>query len=345
MPLFLPISYNRSELHEFGIRLYEHKKSSMEEMKFSINIPSSFTIVKETMDPPDINRPVTDCVYFKSTSGDMEVLVQCQHIQYEISLEHYYQYYSQLGGETIVEKRLIGNNEDKPDLLTQKTFPDGQTWITRRTGYKVWNGAGAFVITVNAATNINDYIKYATLLYAITSSLQPMKKPEWELAERLLMVSRRYPVDFATYIPISWKEYHHHSDTMDEMNLVYTKTLRKAISGMLSMCCVAEYKVGGKEAILRKCHKGYIEQGADLSQLYTEKTDDIHSFTNVIKGTADFVQKTNEKLKNNITFYLAKKGNNWVYLEMFGPAKDTDFEAWSLNDRAFEIMKERIITI
>lgn len=345
MRLFFPISYNKYELSEFGLQLYEHKDARMEELKFSMLIPDSFRLIKKTIDPPDINMPLTDCVYYKSEHGDIEVIVQCQHIQYEISLEHYYQYFSQQGGETIIEKRLINDNEDKPDLLCQKTFPDGQTWVTRRTGYKVWNGAGAFVITINAATNISDYAKYATLLYAITSSLYPVKKPEWELAERLLMVTRRYPVDFATYIPISWKEYHHHSDTMDEMNLVYTKTLRKVISGMLSMCCIAEYKVGGKEAILQKCHKGYIEQGADLSHIHTEKTDDLQLFTNVIKGTADFMQKGNEKLKNNITFYLAKKGNNWVYLEMFGPAKDSDFEAWSLNDRALEIMKDRMAAV
>jgi len=342
MPLFFPISHQKQGPDQVAMKSYEHKEASMNEMKFTVSIPGSFNIVKKTGAPPTIDTPVTDCVYFKSETGDVEVLVQCAHIQYEVSLEHYYQHLCTIGGETIVEKRRIGNDEDKPDLLAQKTFPDGQTWISRRTGYKIWNGAGAFVITISAATNTNDYVKYATLLYAITSSLQPVKKPEWQLAERLLMVTRRHPVDFATYIPVSWKEYHHHSDTMDEMNLVYTKTLRQSISGMLSMCCVAEYKIGGKDAILQKCHKGYIEQGADLSNIHFEKTEELEAFSNVLKGSADFIQ--NDHFKSNITFYLAKKGTNWVYLEMFGPAKETDFEAWSLNDRAFEIMKERIIT-
>lgn len=346
MPLFFPISHNKQVAEDYGLRTYVNKESQMEEMKFSIRIPSSFTLIKKMDEPPVPEMPVADLAYFKSTGGDLEVIVQCTHIQYEVSLEHFYHYTAELSGEQEVEKRLINQNEDKPDLLAQRTFPDGQTWVTRRTGYKVWNGAGAFVITVNAATNINDYVKYAELLYAITSSLQPVKQPEWTLAERLAMVSRRFPVDFATYIPISWKEYHHHSDTVDEMNLVYTRTLRKSISGMMSMCCIAEYKVGGTEAVLKKCHKGYLEQGADLSNLRLMKTDDLQIFNNVMKGTVDFPQEHgDQKKKNNITFYLAKKGNNWIYLEMFGPAKDTDYEAWSLNDRAFEIMKERIVAV
>lgn len=346
MPLFFPTYYNRQALDSYQMRTFTNKDAEMDELKFSVQVPTGFKLIKKDIEPPTVDMPLTDLAYFKSENGDIEVIVQCNHIQYEVSLEHFYQYTARLQQETELEKRLINNNEDKPDMLTQRTFPDGQTWVTRRTGYKVWNGEGAFIITINAATNINDYAKYAELIYAIISSLEPLKKPEWQLAERLLMVSRRHPVDFATYIPVSWKEYHHHSDTMDEMNLVYTKTLRKSISGIMSMCCIAEYKIGGTEAILRKCHKGYLDQGADLSHMKLTKADDLNIFSNVMKGTVDFPQEQGkEKKKNNITFYLAKKGNNWIYLEMFGPAKDTDYEAWSLNDRAFEIMRAKMASV
>ena len=346
MPLYFPTSINKQAIESIGLKNYTNRDALREEMKFSLRIPTSFTLIKKSNEQPTPDSPVIDLAYFKSATGDLELIVQCVHIQYEVSLEHYYHYLADLSMEQIVEQRLINNDEDRADLLTQRTFPDGETWLTRRTGYKVWNGAGAFIITVNAATSSTNYIKYAELLYAITSSLEPVKKTEWSLAERLLLVTGRYPVDFATYIPISWKEYHHHSNTMDELNLIYTHSLRSAISGMASVCCIAEYKVGGTEALLRKCHQGYVEQGADLSNLKTAKTDDVGPFTNVLKGTVDFpaVNKPSRQ-KSNITFYVAKKGNNWVYMEMFGPSKDTDYEAWSLNDRALEIMKDKMVSV
>jgi hypothetical protein len=119
------------------------------------------------------------------------------------------------------------------------------------------------------------------------------------------------------------------------------------MTGMLSICCIAEHKVGGREAMLSKCHDGYKKQGFDLSNLKIEKSDDFLQFTNVIKGQVDIQKETKpqKQTKDNITFYLAKKGNNWVYMEMFGPAKTSDFEAWALNDRALEIIKDKMITI
>ncbi len=345
MPLYFPTTYPRQLTGAYQLQPFTNKDALLESMACSLLLPKAFVQLPHKATVPSKELPIADIAYFKSASGDMEVIVQCNHIQYEVSLENFYQY-SLHGAEKILEKKLLNDNEDKPDILTQRTFPDGQTWITRRTGYKIWNGAGAFVITINATCSLDHYIKYAELIYAITSSLKPAIKPEWELAEPLLMVTRRHPVDFATYIPMSWKEYHHHSDTMEEMNLIYTRTLRETISGIMSMCCIAAYKVGGTEALMKKCQQGYTDQGLDLSNLKIDKTEDLDVFNNVMKGTINVPAKPQDgNKKNNITFYLAKKNNNWIYLEMFGPARDTDFEAWALNDRALEIMKERMVTL
>lgn len=342
MPHYFPTAYNRQALEADPLRPYEHKGAQRPEMSFAIRHPASFRVVGKNITQPTVDQPFVDCVFLESASGDIQVIVQCSYMQYEVSLEHYYERMMENAGETLLDKRLINDNEDRPDILSQRRFPDGATWLTRRTGYKIWCGEGAFVMTINVATSLPNYTKYAELVYAISSSLQPIAKPEWPLAERLLLVSKRFPVDFATYIPVSWKEYHHHNDTVDEMNLVYTKTYNNTVSGMASMCCVPEYKVGSKEDMLKKCHQGYLAQGADLSEIHTEKSD-INSLSNVLKGAVDF-SLGKDMPKSSLTFYLARKGSNWVYLEMFGPAKKTDFEAWALNDRALEIMKEKMVT-
>jgi hypothetical protein len=342
MPLYFPTAYNKQALAADPLKQYEHKDAQRNEMRFTIGYPASFRVVGRSFDEPTVGQPFIDCLFLESASGDLQVIVQCSYMQYEVSLENYYEQMMLQAGEMQLDKRLINDQKDKPDILSQKNFPDGQIWVTRRTGYKVWCGEGAFVITVNAATNLENYTRYAELIYAIASSLQSVVKPEWTLAERLLLVSKRYPVDFATYIPISWKEYHHHNDTVDEMNLVYTKTYGNTLSGMASMCCVPEYKVGGKDEMLKKCHQGYLAMGADLSRIRIEKSD-INSLSNAIKGSIEFPLEKN-KPNSLLTFYLAKKGTNWVYMEMFGPAKETNFEAWALNDRALEIMKEKMVT-
>lgn len=345
MPVYFPSSSPKIIAETYGLQLFFNNAAMPEEMRFALQVPSGFSRKPKETIPPGSDRPVADLAYFKSESGDIELIVQCSYIKYEVSLENYYQYTLQ-PGEKLLDKRLINDEEDKPDMLTQRSFPDGALWINRRTGYKIWNGSGAFIITANIATAQDNYLKYADLFCAVINTLKPLPTPEWKLAETLALVSRRYPVDFATYIPTSWKEYHHHSDTVDEMNLVYTKTLHASISGIISMCCMATHKVGGTEAMLRKCQRGYTDQGYDLSNTSLTKTDDLSVFSNVMRGTVNIPQeKGNPQKENNITFYIAKKNNNWIYMEMFGPARNTDFEAWALNDRALELMKEKMAAI
>src|SRR4051812_40796646 len=106
MPLLFPTSYNKQALESYGLRTYTNKEAQLEEMKFSVRVPASFTVIRKVDIPPSVELPDVDLVFFKSATEDIQVIIQCTHIQYEVSLEHYYHYVEGLCGEKEVEKRL-----------------------------------------------------------------------------------------------------------------------------------------------------------------------------------------------------------------------------------------------
>jgi hypothetical protein len=346
MPYF-PLTYKSRSFEGYRLQEWSNEPAPFPEMKFSINIPQNFELVNGNVQTLSLDKPIGDCAYFKSPDKDIEVLVQYAFLQFEVSLTDFLHYYSKSDDIAILEQRLIDNNSDLPDELIQVKFPDGQIWDTRRTGYKIWNGDGAFVIIINAACSQLNYNKYADLLFAITSSLRPFKKPDYEKAEKLKIVSRRYPMDFTTYLPFSWNDIHHHQDTMSTMNLVYTKKLHGELSGIFSISCLAiDPVLKDKESVFDKMHKPYKELGTDFSTFQLVKSDEIKCFRTLWKGTLDFHRKNDRPgNKSNITFYLAKKSGVWFYMEIFGPAQETDFEAWAINNRAMEIGARNMVTL
>lgn len=344
--IYFPLKYHKKDLDGYPMKQWANEKATMPEMKFSLQVPVCFKLIRADMEPPSIDRPFIDCAYFNSPEKDIQVLVQCSFIQSEVSLDNYFLYFVNIAHETVLEQKADRGGE-KPDILLQKKFADGQTWITRKTGFKIWNGHGAFVIIVNAACNKNDYTKYASLFLAITSSLRPLQTPIYNKAERLKILTRRFPFDFATYIPYSWKEVHRHNDTMQEMRLMYAKELRGSVTGVFSIWCflfdTSFYTI---RHVLEKVHKLYKDQGYNLTELKLMETGELRGFSNAVKGYLNiFNNKENIANPSNLTFYLGKKNKAWFYIEIFGPAKETDFEAWALNDTAMEIAIRNLVSI
>ncbi len=333
-----------ADTKSLALKKWINNESISEEMRFEILLMSQGEVIKQDLDFPTVEKPVIDCIFYENKLLKLQVIVQCMFIESEVSLQHYLEYFSMQANEKILEQRCINNDNDKPDMLASRSFNDGQTWITRRTAYKRWAGEGAYVIIANVATEQSLYHQHANLMFAISNSLKPIGTPEYDKAERLKLITKRYPLDFATYLPWSWEDKHHHNDTLQQMNLVYTKTLRGVVTGVFSIASrvwsEAHYEM---DDVLKEVHKPYKVQGIKLDNFNLTKTDNIKGFTNIMKGSVDFLQEPgNAVKKNNISFYIGKKNNAWFYSEIFGPSKETDFEAWAINDRAMEIANENM---
>lgn len=330
-----PILCSAHNSAEHGLVNWSYDTVPRKEFKFSMVIPGAFTLFKSNPIPPSLTMPIVDCAYFKDPNGKMEVIVQSTFMQHEVSMQHLLQRYAELGGETIIHERIADGDPDKCDMLLSRTFKDGQTWITRRTGYKVYCNDCAGVIVMNAAVNLDYYTAYAELLFCITDSLKPIEKPEYVLAERLRLFSKRYPGDFATYIPESWQELHHHNNNMKKFNAVFTKRIGDKVSGILNISTLSVEEAYDLQSVLNIFHGGYIQQGMQTQSIPLVKTTEFSCFPSAMKGEMEFAASaTNPNLKNLLTFYIAEHKGAWFYLEMFGPARKTDFDPWAVNQRA-----------
>jgi hypothetical protein len=341
MNLPLPITCQAHTLNDYKLVPWRYDAALRKELKFSVLIPQAFNLFKSFPTPPSVKQPFVDCAYFKSPDGQLEVIVQSSFMESELSLQHYLEYLAHLSGETIEHLRLMDDNPDQPDVLVSRKFSDGQTWMTRRMGYKVYGGDCAVVIVVHAAVNLEHYARYAEVLYCIASSLQPLEKPSYALAEKLRLFSKKHPGDFATYIPESWQELHHHNNSMKKYNAVFTKKLRNKISGVLNISTLSVDEAYAPQVALKRFHEGYVEQGMQMHTIPLVKSAEMKCFNAVLKGEMEFPAAENQpQIKNLITFYIAENKGSWFYIEMFGPARDSDFEAWAINWRALNLVIE-----
>lgn len=335
MKYLFPLNIDKDKLKEVSFKSWQYNKIKNSALHFSIEVPESFKLLKSFDVLPSVQAPVIDCAYFKEERMQMEVIIECSYLPTEIYLSHYYEQLSKSAGEELIEQRFLMDDLDKPDMLTSRKFKDGETWITRRTGYKIFIGDGAYVLTLNIAANITVYNDLADLVYAIFSSFTLANKPAYALAERLRLFSRKDPGDFATYIPFSWVELHHHNNTLKKFNAVFTKKLRNKVIGMLNISTLAKSEAKTEEEALTVFHSGYEKQGIKAHAIKTSASKEIPCFKTVQKGTGVF---KNPEGENELTFYIAEHKKCWFYLELFGPAKSNNFEAWAVNTRALNLV-------
>ncbi len=347
MDLYFPTELNAAAIRGVRFQEWTNDEHRFNLLKCTVAIPDFLFLFKSNPNPPVPAVPFVDLGYFRDRAENQtfEIIIQAGAIQHEISLNDYYAYLATLSQEEIIQQRLIDNDTEKPDILLSKRFSDGQTWITRRTGYKVWMEHGAFVVTLNLACNQNYYYQNADLFYYILSTFKPLYTPEYQLAERLKLVTRRYPVDFATYVPMSWHEVHHHNDTVDEMRACFTKTFKNQVSGALTINTVSMRQYPTSEAVLWEYLKPYFDKGFDFNAIRFQEAAVFGGFNTVADSINFTYWSGGNGIQYNLTFYLAHNSDNWFYVEMFGLAKAQDFDSWAINKRALQLLIQNFKTV
>jgi hypothetical protein len=348
MEAYFPTELSPEVIRSMRFREWSNQDHKTNQLKISLVVPEYLFLFKSNINPPVPKAPFVDLGYFRDREQNqmLEIIIEAGVIQHEISLSDYYNYMAQKSGEEVLQQRFIDDDTDKPDMLLSKKFPDGQTWITRRTGYKVWMGEnGAFVVTLNMACNQNYYYQNADMFYYILSTFRPVYPPEYQLAERLKLHTKRFPVDFATYVPISWTEVHHHNDTMEEMKSGLTKIYKEQLSGVLTVNAASMRKYPTAETILWPYLSAYFDKGFDFNTISTREANVFGRFHTVADSINFTYRQAGQAMDYNLTFYLGNDSNNWFYVEMFGLAKTQDFEAWAINKRALQLLIQNFKTV
>jgi hypothetical protein len=347
MELYFPIDFNKEALKWIRFKDWSNTDHRNHSLKCVLSLPDFMVLFNSNPEPPIPQMPFSNLAHFRDREQNqtIEILIQASVIQSEVTLLDYYGYWAQKSKEELIQTRFVDNNTDKPDMLLSKRFSNGQTWITRRTGYKVWMGHGAYVVTLSIACDLTYYAQNADLFFFIITSFRPSYTPDYNLAERLTLFSRRYPVDFATYVPMSWEEVHHHNDTMQEMKSCLTKTYKKQISGVLTVNTATLRQYPTTETILWPYLNAYFNKGFDFNAIKTREANVFGRFHTVADSINFTYRLGAESMEYNLTFYLGNDTDHWFYVEMFGPSKVQDFDAWAINKRALQLFIENFKTV
>ena len=352
MELYFPTSINREAIQHIEFVEWSNTQNQSEQMRVRLRVPKFLKLKSAHTFEPTPEQPFIDLAYFKDEAGSVELIVQASVIQHEIALDDYYTYMAEVAKENCIKKRWIDHDNDKPDLLLSKTFDDQQTWITRRFGFKNYMKYGAFVITLNMACNINLYDKYADVFYYILQSFKPVVEPKFHLAETLNLFSRRYPIDFMTYIPSSWAYMHHHNDTTDFMNAVFVKKMLNQVFGKITINTLKKQKKMTHEQMLKTYLAPYEAHGFDASLVLLSSTNALDAcFKNGLAYACTFPYKRSREGKQDdvitaeLSIMLAQNTENWFYIESFGFAKNENFEPWAVRKRALELVIKNLKTI
>jgi len=338
MNYYFPISVNRSKVSQFSFTKWSNTMNLYDELKIQIELPDILNLYRADTICPAPKMPIVDLGYFKDKKGKIEVIIQASVIQHEIALEDYYIYFTNQTKETIVKERLIDNDPDKADFLTVKRFQDGQNWVTRRTGFKIWMGKGAFVVTLNFACEESVYDSYADMFYYMMSSFSLLKLPDYDMAEQLRLFARKYPLDFATYVPFSWREGNQHFDTLIDMRSTFKKQYHGIVSGILSINSMKleENKNISKKEILHKYLAAYEKQGLVIDKIQFSPIEKMLDFETVEKCDHKFsINQNGTLVVLNLKIFLVKIKEYWFYIDLIGIDKSQDYEAWAINKRAF----------
>jgi len=343
-----PINIDRNQISKFSFSNWENTMNAYESLRVNLKLPSFLSLYRADTICPAPKMPFVDLGYFKDQNKEVEIIIQASAMQHEIALEDYYAYFAKTAKEEIINKRLIDNDPDKADFLTLRKFEDSQVWITRKTGFKTWMGKGVFVITLNLSCNETVYHKYADLFYFMMHSFQLKNTPEYTLAEQLRLIARKYPLDFGTYIPFSWKETKLHFDTMVDMRTCFKKKFRGTISGMLNINArkIEEDRKNNYKAMLNTYLEPYVKQGLVIDEINFFKTKKYPNIPNAEECNHNFkISQQGKKIALNIRILIFQVSNCWVYIDVIGFGENQNFEAWAINKRAFQLACSELKTV
>ncbi|MEZ6137682.1 MAG: hypothetical protein R3C53_22575 [Pirellulaceae bacterium] len=311
-------------------------------LKFQLMLPEFMQLFKSDPRAPHPDTPIIDLAYFRDQleKPKIEILVQASVMQHECALRDFYLMWSELAGDEILQMREVDGAPDHPDIRSRRSFPDGQTWVTRQTGYKVWMGFSAFVVTLNIGCEESLYEEHAELFDEIVSSFGPTVPPEHSLAESTRLWSKRYPFDFASYLPVSWKELHHHNDTLDQMRLAFTRSFRDVTASCLAVQAVTRDIHPEKTDFLNEVFSTWTEQGLNPAEI-TYQSGPLLGNHKTREGVAKFTYHgAAGSTDYEYRFLLAEPENCWFIVELVCFHKDQDFETWAIANRALAVFAE-----
>ncbi len=309
------------------------------ELEFQLDVPESAVLGKSSRQLPSKELPLVDLAWFRVLDelNPLEILVQGTVMKHEVSLCDYFKLWSEVGGETILDLSLTDGDPDLAGVLLSRQFPDGQTWVTRRCGYKVWQGFFAWVITVNVACPAGSLEKNTRLMQTIAESLRPVHPIEYGFAEHLRLVTRGEPVDFASYLPISWKELPHRHDQPGPMRNVWRRELRGNSSGTFSLVVASKNDFPNRDAFLAEAVSTWTSVGIDPNQISSDPPVLLGQWQ-AVRGTQHVIcQRDGAEMGYRLDLLLADTNSHWFHTEVFGPSPEEDFEAWAINHRALDI--------
>ncbi len=321
-----------------------------DELRFQFDLPSTCSLLAAGQSAPTPKQPVVDLAHFRDVPHDqsVEILVQAMVMLDEYSMSHYLEAWRLLNQEKLLDQFFIERDTDSPVALSSRTFSDGQEWLTLRRGFKIGTDFGALVIVISAACRSDVYEEFKPQLARIVSSMMLVTKPKHQLAESLVLFSRRYPVDFASYLPASWSEQAHSHPEKGQLRVAFTRMYAEVLTGVLSITTgtFEQRTVESCEAVVSGQLKPLIAQGVDSQQLVLQSAGALGRFAKA-SACADVELPTNdgEKRPCNIEIMFAASPHEWIFVQLIGVTKEESFEGWAINRRAIELFTQHFKSV
>lgn len=317
------------------------------ELQFRLRMPTTAICGKSTRDTPSRSRPLVDLAWFRipDAATPVEILVQATAVEHEIFLRDYLQQWAKFGGEEVLELDLEEGDPERPGFWLQRVHPDGQTWLTRRTAFKVWNGSVGEVVTVNAACPLERGVFCRSLLEAIAASFEPVHRAGHRLAEILRLVSRGAPLDFATYLPVSWQELPHRHDQAGHARFTFLRKLRGITSGVLSIITADKTEFANSDDFLLEAISTWQPFGIDPRKIAFEPVPGPRPGRTVRGAIAMPARDGSGGDALSLELLCTEFGSHWFHAEVIGPSAGRDFEAWAINHRTLDLFARNLKTV
>lgn len=333
---------------------WSNENHPRKELRCRLQLPPGAVCGSSSLLWPGEKRPLVDLAWFRVFEQvcPLEILVQATAMTHEVALCDYYRNWARSAGEKELSLTLDNDDPDAPSQWVERVFPDGQTWIARRAGFKVWQGFHGWVVTVHVACPAARFADHAQLLESIASSLCPVETADYRLAEHLRLVTRGQPVDFASYLPISWRELPHRHDLPGPFRLAFRKSLRNRTCGFFNLVVGDKQQFPGSGVFLREALSGWTAIGLDPASIPFQPTGNWGAWQ-AVRGSVEFESLERAvpdgtapggSKRYALQLGLADAGSHWFHAETIGPTAEDDPEAWAINRRALELFARNFRT-
>lgn len=171
----------------------------------------------------------------------------------------------------------------------------------------------------------------------VMDSFQLSMAPAHSYAEPLRLVTRCKPLDFASYLPISWKQPPNQHDGTGPVRLAFMRELRGAKSGVFSIFVADKDTFPKREDFLREATSTWAPLGFDPQAIASEPASKLGNALTV-GGIHTFTSRNSTfPIAYAIELIVADFDSLWFYAEVLGPSAEQNYEAWAVNHRALDL--------